>query len=390
MAPILCLEVALSLMKRSLIDSLMRKVVQSSALGLVLLVGCTTVPVKTVVPAPVQPVAPVVVEPDLVPDEVVKSDTAESIATDFGLIFIDRDMTFTGTLPCEKCPGVQYHINVYQDGKFEARREFIDRNVVELIQGSWMLDNRTLHFTSQRQPMPSFQFASNQHLTLLDIAGKPMVSADNKTLSRRDFSKIDSRLPLLGMYELKNNEASFTDCLTGESHLIAMTQHHMPMMRSYQTNPGINGKSVVATLTARKSPDNNDALFVDKFDQFWPGATCPSQAQPAKIQGVVWRLSTVSQIGVPQKLNIRMMFDQNNKLFGFSGCNNFNAGYQQKDTQLSVAPVVSTRKFCSDANFYEQQFTKQLQIADRIEINQNKLQLFKANKVIIEMTQALN
>ncbi|WP_231916682.1 META domain-containing protein [Rheinheimera sp. SA_1] len=389
MAPILCLEVALSLMKRSLKDSLMRKVVQSSALSLVLLSACTTVPVKTVVPAPVQPVAPVVVEPDLVPDEVVKSDNAESIATDFGLIFIDRDMTFTGTLPCDKCPGVQYHINVYQDGKFEARREFIDRNVVELIKGSWMLDNRTLHFTSQRQPMPSFQFASNQHLTLLDIAGKPMVSADNKTLSRRDFSRIDSRLPLLGMYELKDNEASFTDCLTGESHLIAMTQHHMPMMRSYQTNPGINGKSVVATLTARKSPDNNDALFVDKFDQFWPGATCPSQAQPAKIQGVVWRLSTVSQIGVPQKLNIRMMFDQN-KLFGFSGCNNFNAGYQQKDNQLNVAPVVSTRKFCSDANFYEQQFTKQLQLADRIEINQNKLQLFKANKVIIEMTQALN
>ena len=130
MTPILCLEVALSLMKSSVIDSLMRKVVQSSALSLVLLTACTTVPNKTVAPAPVQPVTPVLVKPDLVPDEVVKSDNAESIATDFGLIFIDRDMTFIGTLPCDKCPGVQYHINVYQDGKFEARREYIDRNVI--------------------------------------------------------------------------------------------------------------------------------------------------------------------------------------------------------------------------------------------------------------------
>ncbi|MBU2179791.1 MAG: copper resistance protein NlpE, partial [Gammaproteobacteria bacterium] len=169
MAPILCLEVALSSMKPSLLNNVMRSLsrglLHSSALSMVLLAACTTIPVKTVVPAPVQPVAPVVVEPDLVPDEVVASDNAESIATDFGLIFIDRDMTFTGTLPCDKCTGVQYHINVYQDGKFEARREYIDRNVVELIKGSWMLDNRTLHFTSQRQPMPSFQFASNQHLT---------------------------------------------------------------------------------------------------------------------------------------------------------------------------------------------------------------------------------
>ena len=63
---------------------------------------------------------------------------------------------------------------------------------------------------------------------------------------------------------------------------------------------------------------------------------------------------------------------------------------QEKDNLLKVEPVVSTRKFCNDANFYEQQFTKQLQLADRIEIVRNKLQLFKDNQMIIEMTQALN
>lgn len=362
----------------------------SAVLSALLLSACSVVPEQVAKPAPVQDIQEVQVEPELVPDEVVHSDNAQPIATDFGLIFIDRDMTFTGTLPCQKCPGVVYHVNLYQDGKFEARREFIDRNLVELIEGSWQLDDRTLHFTTQRQRMPSFQFASNQHLTMLDVAGKPMVSADNMTLTRQpNVIKIDSRLPLLGMYQLKDNEASFTDCQTGESHQIAMTQHHLPMMRSYQATPGLNGKSVVATMTARKSPDNNQALFVDKFDQFWPGATCPNQVSPGTVQGVVWRLSSVSQIGVPQKLNIRMMF-ADNKLFGFSGCNNFNAAYEQKDNQLKVMPVVSTRKHCSDANFYEQQFTKQLQLADRVEVNQAKLQLFKDNAIIMEFAPATN
>ena len=53
-------------------------------------------------------------------------------------------------------------------------------------------------------------------------------------------------------------------------------------------------------------------------------------------------------------------------------------------------PIMSTRKSCAEANFYEQQFTKQLQAADRIEVNQAKLQLFKDNKVIMELLPAVN
>ncbi len=364
---------------------------RSFVISAVLLSACTTVPVPKPVPVTVKPAEPVVVKPALVRDEVVHSDNAQPIATDFGLIFIERDMTFTGTLPCKKCPGIQYHINVYQDGKFEARREYIDRNQIELIQGQWQLDERTLHFTSQRTPMPSFLFASNRHLTLMDSAGQPIVSAENHTLTRQqDFQKIDSRLPLLGLYQLKDNQASFTDCSSGASHQIAMTQHHMPMMRSYQTNPSLNGKQVVATLTARKSTEHDQTLLVDKFEQFWPGATCPTEQAADKVEGIVWRLNSVSQIGVPQKLNIRLMFDQQNKVYGYAGCNNFNASYQKNDNQLKVLPLVMTRKHCADANFYEQQFTRQLQLADRVEVNQQKLQLLKDNQVIMEFSKAVN
>ena len=379
MAAILCQPERVEVIKRSFL------------LSAVLLSACTTVPEPKPAPVAAKPAEPVVVKPDLVPDEVVHSDNAQPIATDFGLIFIERDMTFTGTLPCKKCPGVNYHINVYRDGKFEARREYIDRNQIELIRGEWQLDQRTLHFTSQHTSIPSFLFASNRHLTLMDSAGKPIVSAENQTLTRQsEFKKLDSRLPLLGLYQLKDNQASFTDCRSGTSHQIAMTQHHMPMMRSYQTNPSLNGKTVVATLTARKSPEQDNTLFIDKFEQFWPGATCPAQQGADKVEGIVWRLNSVSQIGVPQKLNIRLMFDQNNKVYGYSGCNNFNAGYQKNDNQLKVLPLAMTRKHCADANFYEQQFTRQLQLADRVEVNQQKLQLLKDNQVIMEFSQAVN
>lgn len=359
-------------------------------LAALMLGACTTVtpPVTVAPPEPVKPAEPVT---ELVPDEVVHSDNTEAVPTDFGLIFIDRDMTFTGTLPCKKCPGIIYQLNLLQDGRFELRREYIDRNQIELVQGQWQLDERTLHLTSKKAVVPSFQFGSNQHLILLDAAGKPAVSKDNQTLVRQvEFTRLDTRMPLLGLYRLQNNEASFTDCATGETHHIAMTQHHLPMMRSYQTDPRLQGKPVVATLTARKSAERDNALFVDRFDQFWPGAVCPEQAAPERVQNLVWRLSSVSQIAVPQKLNIRVLFADDNRLYGFSGCNNFNASYQQKDNQLRVLPVAATRKSCADGNFYEQQFTRQLQLADRIEVAQNKLRLLKDNKVIMEFAPAVN
>lgn len=359
------------------------------ALPVALLSACTSIPAPVVVPAKVQPVEEA--KPELVANEVLNSDTTEAVPTDFGLIFIDRNMTFSGTLPCKKCEGINYQLNVYADGHFEARREYINKNLVELLSGNWQLDDRTLHLTPKQGAMPSFHFGSSTVLVQQDAAGKPIVTKENFSLKRQPtFSKIDTRLPLLGMYTLTNNEASFTDCVSGENLSIAMTQHHLPMMRSYQADPKLTGKPVLATLTARKGDDNSNALFVDRFDQFWPGATCPDKAASAKVQNVVWRLTAVSHIGVPQKLNIRLMFDQNNRVFGFAGCNNFNASYEQKDNRLTVAPVMMTRKMCQEGNFYEQQFTKQLQVADRIEVNQQKLQLFKDNKVIMELVPATN
>ncbi len=39
-------------------------------------------------------------------------------------------------------------------------------------------------------------------------------------------------------------------------------------------------------------------LFVEKFEQFWPGATCPDTLNIAKVQGIVWRVERVKFIQV--------------------------------------------------------------------------------------------
>ena len=326
-------------------------------------------------------------------EEVVEdSDVAQAVATDFEHIFVDTDMTFSGTLPCADCPGISYQINLFRDGRFEARQEYLERNKVAIVKGIWLLEKRSLHLVNQQQTLPAFHFVTNSQLSMLDLAGKPITSNVNYQLKREaEFKKLDTRQAMLGLYQLQNNEASFISCSTGESLQVANTQYHLPVMRQYQQDERYNGKAVIATLVGRRGQDEqSNTLFIDKFEQFWPGAICPAQSTPGIMQGIVWRAEKLTNSYVPQQLNVRVIFDQNQRLYGFAGCNNFNGSYSQRSNQLNVQPLVSTRKFCADSSALEQQFTQSLQSADRAEVNGDKLQLFKNNQLILQFTPAVN
>ncbi len=346
-----------------------------------------TAPAETAV-MPVQEVAP---EPE--DENVVENDaTAEALATDFEHIFVDSDMTFSGTMPCADCPGISYHINLFRDGRFAVRQEYLERNQISIVRGIWLLDKRSLHLVNQQQTLPAFHFVSNSQLAMLDLNGKPITTNRNYQLQREtEFRKLDTRQAMLGLYQLRDNQASFVSCRSGDTLSVANTQFHLPVMRQYQQDERLKGNAVIATLVGRRGQDEQaNTLFIDKFEQFWPGAVCPDQVQPGKMQGIVWRAEKLANRYVPQQLNVRVIFEQNDRLYGFAGCNNFNGSYKQRSNQLSVQPLVSTRKICAESSELEQRFTSSLQSADRVEVNGDKLQLFKNNQLVLQFTPAVD
>ncbi|HAW91995.1 MULTISPECIES: META domain-containing protein [unclassified Arsukibacterium] len=368
---------------------------KSLLLAAMVLAGCSQLPApeqvspEQVSATPAAPAAPEQPQEEVVPD----SETTKSIATNFEQIFIDNNVSFSGTLPCADCPGIQYHLNLYRDGRFEVRQEYLERGEINIIKGIWLLEKRNLHLVNQQHTLPAFYFSNNNQLAMLDLAGKPISSALNYQLKRiADFSKLDTRQPMLGLYFLNDNNATFTLCQTGESLPVANTQHHLPMMRHYQRDERLQNNAVIATLVGRKqdNAEGETQLLIEKFEQFWPNAVCPDPYAPGQIQGIVWRAEKLAGRYVPQQLNVRMLFDSQDRLYGFAGCNSFNGSYKQQSNRLNVAGLASTQKFCSDSSQFEQQFTSSLQAADRAEVNGNKLQLFKDNSLLIELKPALN
>jgi len=196
---------------------------------------------------------------------------------------------------------------------------------------------------------------------------------------------------MLGRYQLTNNVATFTSCATGDAYTLANTQHHLPVMRQYQQNHKFKNQAVIATLTGRKGQDDHsNQLFIDSFDQFWPGAHCAKDVTPDNFKGIVWRANQFSNTKIPSQLNIKVVFTADDTVYGFSGCNNFSGKYQQQANQLSIKPLASTRKMCATGNKEEQRFLENLQNAERAEVNGNKLQLFRNNRVVLQFSVAKN
>lgn len=310
------------------------------------------------------------------------------------VITITQDMTFAGELPCADCPGISYHVNLFRDGRFEVRQEYLERGQINIVKGIWLLERRSLHLINQQQTLPAFRFDNEQTLTMLDLQGKPVRSSPDFQLNReKTFRKLDTRQAMLGIYRLERNVASFTSCQNGDSLVIANTQHHLPVMRQYQQDPRLNNRAVIVSLVGRKSPNTQgeENLYIDKFEQFWPGASCPDIYAPGKLQSIVWRAEKLADQHIPQQFNIRVIFEDGNKAYGFSGCNSFNASYTQESNQINVQNLASTRKFCNDdSSELEQRFTRSLQLADRAEVNGDKLQLFKNNELIMQFKPAIN
>ncbi|MGY0390957.1 copper resistance protein NlpE N-terminal domain-containing protein [Bizionia sp. KMM 8389] len=80
---------------------------------------------------------------------------------------------------------------------------------------------------------------------------------------------------------------------------------------------------------------------------------------------------------------------ENNKVFGHSGCNNFNGTFQvENETQLSLSKMVSTMKACPNMDV-ENQFMSALEKVDNFSLNGSKMTLNKARMAPLAVFEAV-
>ena len=96
--------------------------------------------------------------------------------------------SFSGTIPCADCPGIELTITLKGDGSYTSRNVYQERDTSFDSSGTWTVEEAgkriRLDPNSKDEQDRVFEVVSDDELRMLDIEGNPIESGLNYTLAR--------------------------------------------------------------------------------------------------------------------------------------------------------------------------------------------------------------
>jgi len=268
--------------------------------------------------------------------------------------------TFTGVLPCEDCPGVDYHLNLFADGSFFLRTVRRDQPMGTTDDiGRWDLssDGDTLLLTGSQGPR---YLALQDRVTLrwLDASGRPKPSTEPADLVRAPaFKALYVHATLRGTYVSMMDTGMFTECLTQRRWLVANEGGAAALEAVYREQQSQAGEPLLVSVTgqlARRSSEDGesrDVLLVESVVNASAGAPCPTVREAASLQGTTWRLTrvrgrdveSVPPRGTPPTLTLGA---SSAEFVGSTRCNRTLGTFRRDGAAITFDAAVTTRREC--------------------------------------------
>jgi copper homeostasis protein (lipoprotein) len=183
--------------------------------------------------------------------------------------------SYHGVLPCADCEGIDVSLFLEKDGTWVSNIRYIGGKTPGSYgnYGTWARTAEKLVLTDNKG-MKTYLLARNEALEILDNSGKHIDSPFNHTLKATDMPLPTTPIAMKGMYRYMADTATFQDCATGRTFLMA---------DNAQLERGFGGaaKPVLVVLKAHyihmENPDTGaafKALKADSDGRFSPGKGC--------------------------------------------------------------------------------------------------------------------
>jgi copper homeostasis protein (lipoprotein) len=274
------------------------------------------------------------------------------------------DATFAGTLPCADCAGQQVVLTLFADQTYRMHTRYLgarDGSTPEVRDlGRWgPVDPATIELRGGREAPVRFSRQADGALRLLDTRGLPIASALNYELVRQpDIDLLGGPIRLRGMYLNTADAPSLTECLSGKRWPVLFEGQHQALERAYLAQRSHPGQAVLAVLTASfvaRAPEPGlrprEMVRVDGFERLLPGQTCAAEAPAtAALLETRWRVVEIDgqpvRLAEGQREPHLQLSGEGNRVSGFSGCNNFNGGFEEGSDGFRFSRMAGTRKAC--------------------------------------------
>jgi heat shock protein HslJ/uncharacterized lipoprotein NlpE involved in copper resistance len=310
--------------------------------------------------------------------------------------------SFTGTLPAASGPGIEWQVDLLADGSFQLRQTYLDRGPDRVHDdiGRWVVgsDGASLLLHGGREAPVGFAIEAPERLRLLDTELLPIESELPYTLAAAAVPPLKPELFLTGMYRYMADAAVFDECLTERRLPVAFVADNLALERAYlallQAEGLEPGTPVLAQLDGRIAmlpPMEGDGLQPQleplRVIGLQAEATCPEPFSQAELRGTEWQLARLGDAPVElaedqRRPNLTFSPDEN-RVWGFAGCNRLIGGFAAHGDQLRFSGAGSTMMACPVGMDLEQGLFQALEATERYRVLGRLLDLYDAEGALV-------
>ena len=265
--------------------------------------------------------------------------------------------SFTGVLPCADCPGIRHQLDLWPEGGFALRQEYIDRDTVIESLGRWHVDPERRALVLSGEDAPQWQILGNGALRLLDIEGQPIESDLPYGLEPGPLDPFDVTLPMTGLFVYFADAALFTECLTGQRFPVLMEGEYIALERAYLEERAapmapllsrIDGR--ISLAEAMEGPPRR-SVFVDRLHHVTPDGGCPTERAPADLLNTYWVPEDLDGHPFPagdtgREPYLLLLPGEERRFAATVGCNTLIGSFTHGDGTLDFGPAASTLMAC--------------------------------------------
>lgn len=279
----------------------------------------------------------------------------------FGAHGLALPASFTGTLPCADCDGIEHHLDLFADQTYQMRRVWRGRAepLAEDEIGRWHADpeREAIVLTGAPEAVQFWQVAAPDRVRLMTPAGEPIVSDLPYDLAAGPLAETDLALFVGGMLTYMADAAVLTECVTGRTFPVRVGEGDwLAAERAYLAAAG-GGTPVYTTLGATlamgepmEGPPRR-MVTVDRFVGVFPGQTCEQARAHASLTNTWWRITTLGALDVGVAEGRREPFivlREDGSMNASVGCNMMRGSFLREGDGLSLGPLASTMMACPE------------------------------------------
>lgn len=285
--------------------------------------------------------------------------------------------TFTGTLPCASCEGIETRITFQADNTFFMTQTYVGQpgpNRADDL-GRWVMSEygNIAVLKGQRGDVRYFRMDAPDALHMLDIEGRTIHSKLNYTLRRATQpDAIDLKLfPLNGEYQYLADAGLFKECTSGLVFPVMQAGDNARLESAYLAMRQEPGRPVSASVYgqikmapgAEEGSRERPSLLPLRFESVEHGS-CGPLLTAAELSDQFWTLVQLNGKPVVLPENQRApgltFHAENNRLSGSGGCNQLVGAYTVNQRLIDINMLAATRMACFHEGDIEQEFMRTL------------------------------